>query len=193
MQVASIKGIAFQFVWNGLDDLRREGKLDRAELEARLPAEDLELLDQEVVSGLWYPITSFRRLLAFALEKEGRPPSNWPQRGYEVAEILLANKTYKDFLAAAVQRGDRSGFTLTQLGTLLLNFSKWSFEEEPADGSMFHVVVDEAAELPDELIGLAEGFIAFLSLRVLGRPVEVSSERVGPDRVVFRAMDPPRS
>jgi len=187
MREPSVKGAVVQLVAKAIEQLVAEGKLDQAALEAELAAEDRALLDGELVPGLWYPIASFERLLMFALEKEGSPPENWPQLGFEAAEQLLSGHAYEGMVRAASKRGDRSGFALVHLVPLFLNFSEWRFEQDPGDGSVYHVEATDAEPLPDAFVALLQGIIEYLSQRVRGIRLSVSGERVARDRIVFRA------
>jgi hypothetical protein len=190
MSTPSIKGVAFQFVTSAVEELLAEGKLERAELETKLPEEDLALLDGEIIPGLWYPIASFGRLLELALAADGRSRERWPQVGFEAAEELLSAETYRGLVDSGTQRGDRSGFALVHLVPLFLNFSKWSFEPEPEDGSVYRVGVAEAEPMPDAAVALIQGIIEYLSQLVRRRRLSVSSQRVGRDRIIFSAQIP---
>jgi hypothetical protein len=192
MSTPSIKGVAFQFVANAVEGLLVEGKLERADLETKLAEEDLALLDGEIVPGLWYPIASFGRLLEFVLETDGSTRESWPQLGFEAAEQLLSADAYRGLVDSGARRGDRSGFTLVHLVPLFLNFSEWSFDPEPGDGSVYRVEIAQAEPMPDAVVAIAQGFIEYLSQTVRGSRLAVSSERVGRDRIVFRAQRPHR-
>jgi hypothetical protein len=58
MAVPSIKGTAFQSVVEHLRRLLEAGWLSPDDLELRLEAEDLRLLDEKVLPGLWYPLAA---------------------------------------------------------------------------------------------------------------------------------------
>jgi hypothetical protein len=188
MSTPSIKGVAFQFVVGAIQRLEAEGKVGRDELEAKLAEEDLEILDGTLIPGLWYPIESFGRMLAFAFEKQGIPRREWARAGFEVAESLLSANAYEGMIQAAEKRGERSGSVLVHLVPLFLNFSSWRFEQEPGDGSVYRVTVTEAEALPDAAIAVAEGILEYLSVRVRGYRVQVSSRRVDRSELVFRAV-----
>jgi hypothetical protein len=191
MSTPSVKGVAFQFVVNAIEGLLAEGKLERADLETKLAEEDLALLDGEIIPGLWYPIANFGRLLEFALEVDGRPRETWPQVGFDAAEELFSAAAYRGLVDSAARRVDRSGFTLVHLVPLFLNFSEWSFEPEPGDGSVYRVEIAQAEPMPDSFVAVAQGMIEYLSQLVRGSRLSVSGERVGRDRIVLRAQLPP--
>ena len=191
MSTPSIKGVAFKFVVDAFEELRAAGKLERAELEMKLAEEDLALLDGEIVPGLWYPMASFGRLLEFALVAQSRSREQWPQVGFEAAERLLSAETYRGLVDSGTQRGDRSGFALVHLVPLFLNFSKWSFDPEPSDGSVYRVGVAEAEPMPDSVVAIVQGVIEYLSQLVRGHRLVLSSQRVGSGRIILTAQMPP--
>ena len=188
MSVPSIKGVAFQFLVNAIEQDISEGKFDGAAFEAKLAEEDLEILQGEILPGLWYPIESFGRLLSLTFEMEGRPWEEWAQVGFEAAQKVLGAGAYESTVGAASNRGERSGFALVHLVPLFLNFSSWSFEQDPGDGSIYHVTVEGAQPLPEAVVALVQGVIEYFSVRVRGYRVSVSSERLGRDRIRFRAV-----
>jgi hypothetical protein len=191
MSTPSIKGVAFQLLTGAFEELLAEGKLERADLEKKLSEEDLALLDGEIIPGLWYPMASFGRLLEFALEAQGHSREHWPQAGFEAAEKLLSADAYRGLVESGTQRGDRSGFALVHLVPLFLNFSKWTFDPEPDDGSLYRVGVSEAEPMPDAVVAIIQGIIEYLSQLVRGQRVVVSSQRVGRDRVILTAQMSP--
>ena len=72
------------------------------------------------------------------------------------------------------------------MGAVLYNFTKWSFESDPDTGS-FETTLAEARDYPDALRAVGEGFIQYLAEHLMpDRKVEVTSERVTADRIVFR-------
>ena len=91
MPAPSIKGTAFQSVAEDVRRLAASGRVSREALEARLEADDLRLLDEKVAPGLWYPLSTYRRLTEVLLEVEGRgDPAYVVRRGARAAERLFA-------------------------------------------------------------------------------------------------------
>jgi hypothetical protein len=193
MTVPSIKGVAFQFLANAIEQDIAEGKFDRAAFEAKVAEEDLEILQGEIFPGLWYPIESFGRLLALTFEMQGRPRGQWAQAGFESAEKVFSTGAYGSAVGAASNQGERSGFALVHLVPLFLNFSSWSFEQDPGDGSIYHVTAEGAAPMPEAFVALVQGVLEYFSVRVRGYRVSVSSERLGRDRILFRAVPAEKS
>lgn len=184
----SVKGIVVQLAVDAVNQLLAQGKLSREALEARLEADDLNILDQKVLPGLWYGLASFDRLLDVATA-DGRAhggPEAVAELGRRSAPQLLDSEHYGALVDAARGAGKLAGPRLLRLAPLLVNFGRWSFKP---DGKSASVEVSEATGFPEILRYLAQGLIAYLSERVGGRPVQVASQRPAPDRIVF-AIDP---
>src|SRR5262245_53084124 len=93
--VPSIKGSAFLSVVEDLKGLVASGRIRRPELEIRLRASDLRILDDKVLPGLWYPLDTYRRLTEILLEIEGGgKPEYVVRRGARAAERLFAAGLY---------------------------------------------------------------------------------------------------
>lgn len=180
----SIKGIVVQLAVDAINGLLAEGRLSRDALEARLEAADLGILDQKVLPGLWYPLTSFDRLLDVATA-DARTDGGLDavaELGKQASARLLASEHYGALVDAAQGAGKLAGPRLLRLAPLLCSFGRWSFKP---DGKRVVIEVSEATGFPEMLGYLAQGLIAYLSERVSGRPVQVSSRRPAPDRIAF--------
>jgi hypothetical protein len=110
--------------------------------------------------------------------------------GFDAAQELLSGDTYRALVDSGARRGDRSGFTLVHLVPLFLNFSEWSFDPEPVDGSVYRLEIAQAEPLPDAVVAIVQGVIEYLSQMVRGKRLIVSGERIGRDRIVLRAQQP---
>jgi hypothetical protein len=204
MAVPSIKGSALQGVVEDLLRLREAGALDRDTLEAALEAEDLELLEQKVLPGLWYPLTSYQRFTELLMQAEGDGRSAYVvARGARAAERLFAAGLYQQ-----LSRGDEIGAEkqaanerwssqeanlMASLAGAIFNVSRWRFVTvEAAETS--RIEVTEAAALPEVSRWAAQGFIEYTASRLARASVEVTSERPSPDTIVFtlRQTDAPR-
>jgi hypothetical protein len=175
----SIKGIALQYAVEAVRRLLVTGRLTRDELEVRLDAADLEILDQKLVPGLWYPVESCGRLLEVATAGESHQGGVEAvvAVGVDAAERLFDSEVYGHFVESASARGPRAGFTLVRLAPLLCSFSEWTFHEAPGGG--FVVEVNDADEFPEILRHVAQGLIQYLVDRLAGAPqrMRVTSER----------------
>jgi hypothetical protein len=191
--VPSIKGTAFQSVVEDLQALVGAGRIARDELEARLPAEDLRLLEEKVLPGLWYPLASYRRLTEVLLQVEGGGrPEYVVRRGARAAERLFAAGLYLQ-----LERGDeigrekrargegwteREGNLVSSLAGAIFNVSRWRFTV--GSDAVHRIEVSDAEELPEVSRLAAQGFVEYTATR-LGGPVRVTSQRLGRGRIVF--------
>jgi len=196
MAAPSIKGTAFQSVVEDVQHLLQTGRVSRDALEARLEADDLRLLAEKVAPGLWYPLSTYRRLTEVLLEVEGRgDPAYVVQRGARAAERLFAAGLYLQ-----LQRGDelgaekrakgeawsaREGNLLASLAGAIFSVSRWRFEVDPEDPRLQRIEAVEAAELPEVSRLASQGFVEYTASRLSGTRIRVTSERTAPDRILF--------
>jgi hypothetical protein len=201
--VPSIKGTAFQSVVEDLQALVGAGRIARDELEARLPAEDLRLLEEKVLPGLWYPLASYRRLTEVLLQVEGGGrPEYVVRRGARAAERLFAAGLYLQ-----LERGDeigrekrargegwteREGNLVSSLAGAIFNVSRWRYVIDPGVTGASRIEVSEATALPEVSRWAAQGFVEYTSSRLSGVTTRVTSERPSPDRIVFTLRQSPR-
>jgi len=184
----SIKGIVLQLAVEALQRLVEQGRLKQADLEARLSKQDVVLLEDKVVPGLWYPVASVGRLFELALETEHPPggPDAAMAAGIAAARRLAESQVFKSYVTTAGSWGPRgAGPALVRMAEVLFNFMRFRFDGGGAEGNAFQIEVEDAAALPDVLRFLVQGGIQHFSERVNGRPVRVSSERPAPDRIIY--------
>jgi len=185
----SIKATAFQQAADDLNRLIETGKISREEVEARLRKEDLRFLDKQLAATTWVPIDSYRRVVEILIEVEagGSSPEVYlHNRGVRAAQRLHKAGLYRQFEASSETWGNRVGKIAVTMAAVLYNFTKWSFQSDP-DGGAFETTLDEARDYPDALRAVGEGFIQYLAENLVpGHKVEVTSERVTADRIVFR-------
>jgi hypothetical protein len=187
----SIKGVLLELAVEALQRLIELGRVRREDLEARLSPEDLEILDQKIVPGLWYPIATLGRLLE--ITHQGRGVDGSPEAavgvGVDAARRLFSSQIYRDYLTTAETRGPRNaGGALVRLAPLLCNFTRWSYEPGPPESDRFVVEVQNAREFPDVLRFIAQGCIQYLAERVNECPVRLTSERPAPDRILYTGV-----
>ena len=186
--VPSIKATGFQSAADDLAKLVAAGRLSRLELEARLQKGDLQYLDKQLAASSWVPIATYQRALGLLIELEsgGDVKGYLRVRGKRAAARLHKMGLYGQFEATVETWGAKVGTITATMGAVLYNFTKWSFESFPDDGS-FQTTLSEARDYPEELLPVGEGFIQYLAENLLpDRKVQVTSERVTPDRIVFR-------
>jgi hypothetical protein len=194
--VPSIKGTAFQSVVDDLQGLVAAGRIGRAELETRLRAEDLRILEDKVLPGLWYPLATYRRLTEILLEVDGGgKPEYVVRRGARAAERLFAAGLYlqlergEEIGARKRERGEgwteREGNLVASLAGAIFNVSRWRFTVDPDEARVHRIEAAEAEDLPEVSRLAAQGFIEYTASRLSGAPVRVTSERLGRSRIVF--------
>ena len=190
----SIKGSAIAAVIEDVQKLRDSGRLGEEQLEARLEAVDLALLDKRVQAALWYPIESYRRLTELLLDVEGRGhPSYVVDRGARAAERLWEAGLYIQLQhgeeraeRARAEGGvlsERDSRLITSLSGAIFNFSRWTYRTESGEGL---ISVTDAAELPEISVHAARGFLEYVISRLRRQDTPVRAERTAPDRVEFR-------
>jgi hypothetical protein len=196
MTVPSIKGSTFEAVVLDVGRLLQSGKIPREVAEARLEAEDLRLLEDKILPGLWYPLASYGRMSELLLEYEGGgDPAYLMARGARAAERLFDAGLYQQMQrgeelgAAKRERGEAwsefDGNLMTSLAGSIFNVSRWRYRRHPEDALVNRIEVTGARDLPDVTRWAAQGFVEYMASRMTGVDVQVTSERPVPDRIVF--------
>ena len=186
--VPSIKATGFQSAADDLARLVAAGRLTRAELAGRLERGDLQYLDKQLAASSWVPVATYARALAVLIELEaGSDVAGYLRgRGKRAAERMHKMGLYGQFEANLETWGYKVGTITATMGAVIYNFTKWSFESDPDNGS-FQTTVDDARDYPDALLAVGEGFIQYLAENLLpGHKIEVTSQRLTADRIVFR-------
>jgi hypothetical protein len=190
MPVPSIKGTAYNSVHEDLHRMLDDGRVSHDDLEAALSKAELEMFDSKVLASKWYPISTYRKLLALVAEKEGKGRSTeeyLSERGWRAAERLKEAGIYKQLGSdegSGKSWGARVADLVAKISGLLYNFTRWSVDE-PQNPATFHVIVDDAKDFADECRYTAQGFVAFAATMMAGAPVKISSTRPSPDRIVY--------
>jgi hypothetical protein len=186
--IPSIKGTAYGSVHDDLAALVADGRISRDELEARLSTEDLKHFDSKVLAGNWYPIKSYKALLAIVTEKEanGNAEEYLVARGWRAAARLKEAGIYRQLESGAQGKtwGARVSGIIGSISKLMYNFTSWHVEPGE-DATSFRAVVEDATDFVDECRYTAQGFVAYAATMIAGAPVQVTSARPGPDRIVY--------
>lgn len=181
----SVKGGLLAGVVQDLQRLVEQGKLDRDELEARLEAGDLAILDEKLLVGAWYPVDAMGRLFDLLWEESAqRRPEAARERGRRTATQLAESGLYRQVQVSRSREGKEFGRILTSIAGAMFNFMRWDYQSDDG-GRTSRVVVSDAADWPEVMRIACEGFIETLVAAAGGRAVRVTSERPTPDRVVF--------
>ncbi|HUK95580.1 MAG TPA: hypothetical protein VLU96_11070, partial [Gaiellaceae bacterium] len=164
MAVPSIKGTAYSSVHDDLHRMLDEERLAYEELEAELSKDELELFDSKVLATRWYPIDTYRKLLAVVarVEARSRIDEYLFERGWRAAERLKEAGIYRQLGAdehSSKSWGARVAALVGGISGLLYNFTRWSVEET-TNPAAFQIVVDDAKDFADECRWTAQGFVA---------------------------------
>lgn len=186
MSVPSIKGIAFLSAHADVNALLARRAITRDEIEVVLPAEDLRVLEEKVQPTAWYPIACYRRLIQVLCDKEGKGDVQGylTARGEKAGERIAATGIYQQLDANSGALGMRTGRIVITVAGLIYNFTTWRFERGNGVGD-FSIRVDEATDFPEAARFTTQGFIKYVSMRIVGRPMRASSERPIPSRILF--------
>jgi len=202
-QKPCIKGTAIADLVEDTRKLLNDGKISQREIEARLTAEDLALLEEPVVESRWYDIHSYRRLTELLRDVEGDGRDEYARgRGRARGEKLIEGGLYQqmEYLGRsrlkssmdAKARFEAYGKDLRLLVTLsqsLLNFSTWKVVPDPDHGDRYRIELRDAEDFPDVLGWASEGLIDAMAA-VQGKSGLWRWERVARDFVVFRMLRP---
>ncbi len=185
----SVKGSVFLIGVQGVKRLVADGRLSREEVEFELRAEDIGYLDEKILPASWYPVTSFDRFAAIAIDSLGDGDSAYlVEQGEAAAPAILASEAYQGVIGSiqAGREGTRSRLSMLTMVQLMLNFSRWQLDSESGGGQRFEVRVSDAGDLPESLRYAAQGFMQHLASVLAGGPCSVSSERLDQDTILFR-------
>ena len=99
-QKPCIKGTAISTVVEDIKRLVDEGHIWRENLELRLEASDLLLLEAKIESVSWYDINAYRRMMELLRDVEGAgDPHYWFRRGARSAAHLIEHFAIGHFRA----------------------------------------------------------------------------------------------
>lgn len=180
-----VKGLTLSSVADDVNALLQKGRIARPALEKSLQPQDFELLDGEVIPGLWYPVDAYERLLGVLWNAEGNGrPDYLVARGEAAAERILAAGAYASLVETAQKwGGDHVAKSIVNLSKGLYNFMEWTLEGEW--GKKLEIHARDAGHYPDVARFAAEGFIRVLLARSTDRSTQVTSRRPTADHVVF--------
>jgi hypothetical protein len=181
-----VKGTAIESVIGDLKRLVEGGRISREQLELRLDAEDLELLEQKLLPSVWYPLGCYGRMTQLLLETEGRGRLEYLiERGRRAAERLRAAGLYAQLTAARERWGESLGSMMVTLGPALYRDTVSAYCRLD-EGRRFESQMSVPATFPDVCRHTTQGVIEHAASHAAGQPVRVTSERVSETRIVFR-------
>lgn len=178
---------------------RDQGRVPAEQLAARLSGPALSLVDQKVDIGRWYPIGPFCELLDVDWEIGGkRDPEHLRKAGVISADRLFDSGIYQQLhyaeRAEAPQTRDalrRQAKLITTITANLYNFLQFEVRMDSERGDQLEIVYGNAGAFSEALRLTTEGFMNQINVRQ-GSQRRWTSERVRPDRIVFRMPLPSR-
>ncbi|MFQ5417213.1 MAG: hypothetical protein ACE5FL_09230 [Myxococcota bacterium] len=191
----SIKGAGFQSVVADLVKLRDSEGITQDELEARLPADDLALLEEKMNPAGWYDLGAYERFMEILIEREGGsdPTAYLHRRGAALCERLIAAGTYAQLEIVERMDDDRKRERLlkdvrliTTIYSALLDFATLHADNDPELG--IYLEITDAADFPETLRIVITGVMTFLSQRISPELPGYTSERVTDDRIRFERL-----
>ncbi len=186
--VGGVKGTAIESVIADVNRLLENRRISREQLEIRLEPEDLELLEQKLLPSVWYSLGSYGRLTQLLYEIEGRGRLEYLlERGRRAAERIRGAGLYAQLTAARERWGDSLGAMMVTLGPAIYRDTDWGFRLLAGGaGLRFEIEISVPESFPDVCRHTTQGFIEHAATHASGRTVRVSSERVGPTRIVIQ-------
>jgi hypothetical protein len=178
---------------------RKQGRISAEQLAARLDGPALELVDQKIDIGRWYPIKRFVELLDLDWDVgSSRDPAYMRRQGEQAADRLFDSGIYQQL--AYAERADRvlSARQLKRHATLittitgtLYNFLRFEVRLREEAGNALEIVYSNAALFSEALRHSTEGFMNQINQRQRSK-LRWSSRREQADVVVFTLPLPSR-
>jgi hypothetical protein len=203
MTQASVKGSIIEAVIGKLIRLRDAGRVADEQLEVRLEAEELALLDSKINTAGWYPMASYTRFLQLLGDIEGGgSPAYFIERGRANARHLMDAGLYEQLsFVGRWKESARSGSVeesiasyakklklAISLATSIYNVGRWLVEPDDDHPGRIWIAIHDAGDYSEPMRLAAEGF-----LNECGRGRSRSggedmytSERPRPDLILFR-------
>jgi hypothetical protein len=178
---------------------RKQGRITQDQLTARLSGSALELVEQKIDIGRWYPVKAFTELLDLDWEVgASRDPQYMRRQGEESANRLFGSGIYQQ-LAYAERAGrvanaadlKRQSTLITTITGTFYNFLRFEVRINRERGDTLEIIYANAALFSEALRYSSEGFMNQINRRQ-GSKVTWSSRREKPDVVVFTLPLPSR-
>jgi hypothetical protein len=178
---------------------RKQGRISAEQLAARLSGPALQLVDQKIDIGRWYPVKHFTELLELDWEVGAAgDPGYMRRQGEQAANRLFDSGIYQQ-LAYAERAGKvmtardlkRQSSLITTITGNLYNFLEFTVRLNEASGEALEIVFSNAALFCEALRHSTEGFMNQINAKQRSK-LRWSSHRVRPDMVVFTLPLPSR-
>lgn len=194
MAEPSIKGSIVGPMAEEILALRDQGRITAADLEARLDADGLELLERKLDPTSWIPLRvyeQFARILQLLVG--GTDTQYMRTRGERAGKRLADAGIYQQLKFVEKMRNDSSVELFStdmrlvlSIQAALVNVGQWTVEPDPDHADRVMVVVREAHTIPDCLAEAMEGF--FIGISRHGQRVGIGwkMSRPTPGEISFR-------
>jgi hypothetical protein len=178
---------------------RKQGRVTADQLSARLGGAALELVDQKIDIGRWYPVKVFTELLDVDWDLGSRRDPDYMRRqGEQAADRLFQSGIYQQLSYA--ERADRvsnaaelkrQSKLITTITGSLYNFLSFEVRIAEGRGDALEIVFSNAALFSEALRHSTEGFMNQINQRQ-GSSHRWLSRRDQPDVIVFTLPLPSR-
>ncbi len=178
---------------------REQGRVAAAQLEARLSGPALELIDQKIDIGRWYPINVFCELIEVDWDVGGRrDPAYMIREGELAADRLFGSGIYQqlhyaDRAGQAQTRASlvRQAKLITTITANLYSFLEFEVRVAPERPDHIEILYRNASAFTEALRYSTEGFMNQINARQKSSR-RWMSVRVRPDLVTFSLALPLR-
>jgi hypothetical protein len=196
---ASVKGSLVLGAVVSVRRHRKQGRISAEQLAARLSGPALELVDQKIDIGRWYPMQAFTELLDADWEIGAeRDPAYMRSQGEQAANRLFDSGIYQQLAYAeraervsSARDVKRQATLITTITGSLYNFLRFEVRLSRGKGEALEIVYSNAALFSEALRHSSEGFMNQINQRQ-GSKLGWSSQRTQPDVVVFTMRLPSR-
>jgi hypothetical protein len=178
---------------------RKQGRISAEQLAARLGGPALELVDQKIDIGRWYPVKLFTELLELDWEVgSSRDPAYMRRQGEQAANRLFDSGIYQQLSYAeraervlSAKQLKRQAALITTINGTLYNFLRFEVRLALERGDALEIIYSNALLFSEALRYSTEGFMNQINQRQRSK-LQWSSLRVLPDVVVFTLPLPSR-
>ncbi len=193
----SLKGAGFQSVVADLQKLRDSGRISSDELETRLDADDIALLDQKINPAAWYDIDAYSRFMEILIEHDGGsdPNAYLEGRGAAMCQRLIEAGTYGQLNMVErmddARRRERMVQDVRLMATMysaMLNFATLQVREDPELGLCLEI--SDAAGFPAPLLTVITGVMTYLANRMTPGSGHYVSEYIADDLIRYHRIAP---
>jgi hypothetical protein len=196
--VPSVKGSLMLGAVVSVRRHRKQGRISAEQLAARLCGPALELVDQKIDIGRWYPIKLFTELLDLDWEVgSSRDPDYMRRQGQQAADRLFDSGIYQQLAYAeradrvfSARQLERQAKLITTITGTLYNFLRFEVRVRPEAGAL-EIVYANAGLFSEALRHSTEGFMNQINHRQRSK-LCWSSRRERADMVVFTLPIPSR-